>query len=318
MNIELVEQHGDRLCFWQGYPYSGGTGFFPFPHRLVAGSKDVKALLSYRSCYRAPEITFELTKKLFDGNRNMAREHFVCCANTYHLGIASRIEFVHLWPASGKYTVFASDDDVTFLHEVLALDALDGNSYILDLTGAQLGFRDSLTPLDEYLHKLGARIVKIQHHDFALAQFKRNLHQHSQCVTVTMQHEMYKSLNYAVEEFEDQMQVSLPVMLRFQEWQFENYASFLASCMRLGLETTFKSRVKAGHPGVSVDESALSIVELRCLLPLKLKDDTGSGVFRQWKREHEAHARARANAPSMWSKLSAWLGRLFFPLKKQE
>lgn len=70
-NIYRVQRFGDEICLWQ---FPGGESrppFYAFPHHTCHDEEEVKALLSFMGCNHAPQMVFELSKKLLAGKRSL-------------------------------------------------------------------------------------------------------------------------------------------------------------------------------------------------------------------------------------------------------
>lgn len=58
----------------------------------------------------------------------------------------------------------------SYPHNVLSIDAVDGNSYIIEISGAQFGYFKAVTPFDDYLLATAADIHTVTWHGSIVAQ----------------------------------------------------------------------------------------------------------------------------------------------------
>lgn len=198
-------------------------------------------------------------------------------------------------PAAGSYKVVDKSNPYDGVHEVLAVDANDGNSYIIDLSGAQVGLKTPIVPLDNYIKMFGTRIVDIYRHDRVLCelhlQLMRGFGSPSAMQRKATQYYMYGELNRVVESCEQSMRTTLEELMQEDQNYYAAGKEYLEQQIRSALRKAFAEREKEGHPPLSLatEYLDLSLGEGVEPLELNLRDDgVGSGIYRQWVKQEKA------------------------------
>lgn len=210
-------------------------------------------------------------------------------------GITSCIEAVHILPATGSYKVVDKSNPYDGIHEVLAVDANDGKSYIIDLSGAQIGLKIPVVPLNDYMKMFGARIVDIYKHDCVLTQLslamKRGFPNPRHAQMYATHYHMYQALNRVVETSEKNMGLSLSELTQRNNNTYAGGKLYLEHQIRVALREAFASREEWGHPCIFASPENLyldpeELEETLDDLELDLLDDeAGSGICQQFVRQ---------------------------------
>ena len=204
--------------------------------------------------------------------------------------ITSSIESVLLLPARGTYKVIDKSNPYDGIHEVVAVDANDGNSYIVDLTGAQLGFTSTIVPLEEYMRKCGARVIDIYKHENVLIEMDRMMSSFKNPANHTIyatQRHMYRTLNRVVDDSERTMGQTLSELMQKDQNTYAAWKRYLEQDIKFALRKTFAKRQREGHPRISsASEWFTDDLPEEEWAPM---GDTG--IYRQWvKQEAEEGA----------------------------
>lgn len=128
----------------------------PFPDHLTTNAEHREAALAFNQCTAAMSLLGRLVQKLLAGNIN---EHPQCihlgnAVLTHLTDVTSTIELLDLrlerriTPAK----LVPGPDATSCLHTVLKVRRSSANeTWIIDATGCQYGFRDVLVPFDRYI-----------------------------------------------------------------------------------------------------------------------------------------------------------------------
>ncbi|PPJ60334.1 hypothetical protein CBER1_10726 [Cercospora berteroae] len=242
--------------------------FTMFPREIAGNAQQQKVILSYMGCNDATQMSYQLVKSMLGD-------------------ITTSIECVYLWLPKGSYKVVDRSLPVSVLHEVLAIDATDGNSYIIDLSGAQIGLCSPIIPLDQYMERLNPRIVHIYKHERCLARadymLKKGLGNNQlDRIAATLFH-MSEELNCFVTEIEPKFKETLSDVLQSKEQDYSRKRTDYEDMMTLSLQNTFILRMIDKHPTIVAASSTLDPRLKKFLVPLS-KDhsrrELGSGIYK--------------------------------------
>ncbi|KAK4501679.1 hypothetical protein PRZ48_007488 [Zasmidium cellare] len=189
----------------ESFPQGDGR-LFRFPHLLVEDPEDVAALLTFSACIHSCAYMYELSQMLLQDITTTIEELQISPSTPYLVDRAFNIRL----PASFD----CSPGD----HNVLALEATDGNTYILDLSGAQFGQPRPVIPFNEYKLRYMNQITQIHEHGYydgvleAAREGERNPYMCDVSLAL-IQHKVRKCLLESVEEWQKE-NVSLKGLIR--------------------------------------------------------------------------------------------------------
>ncbi|PIA91876.1 hypothetical protein CB0940_09740 [Cercospora beticola] len=244
--------------------------FTMFPREIAGDEQQQKVILSYMGCNDATQMSYQLVKSMLGD-------------------ITTSIECVYLWLPKGSYKVVDRSLPVSVLHEVLAIDATDGNSYIIDLSGAQIGLSSPIIPLDQYMERLNPRIVHIYKHERCLARadymLKKGLGNAQLDRIAAMLFHMSEELNCFVTEIEPKFKETLSDVLQSKEEDYSRKRRDYEDMMTLCLKNTFTIRMIDKHPTIIAGSPTLDPHLKKFMLPLS-KDysrrELGSGIYKRY------------------------------------
>lgn len=213
---------------------------------------------------------------------------------------------------SGSYTVIDEEYPFDGPHEVLVMDAHDGNSYVLDLSGFQIGLESPVIPLQEYMEEFGTQIVGIYEHDSAITQLEILL----RSATVdagygriyATHHHMYEALNKVVNAGERIKRQSLSELLRSDQRSYVRGMRYHENRIRTALRQLFAIREQQGHPRISAAAHRLkmdSLTRRASLQSSTLEGTAKSAIQRQWDKEgrtmpEEVKQAVEMASPDLW------------------
>ncbi|KAF2208329.1 hypothetical protein CERZMDRAFT_118785 [Cercospora zeae-maydis SCOH1-5] len=228
--------------------------FTIFPSAIAGDDQQQKVLLSWMGCNDATQMSYQLVRNMLGGN----------------------------------YKVVDKNASYNVLHEVLAIDATDGNSYIIDLSGAQIGLSRPILPLEEYLRQVNARIIHVYKHERCLARtdylLKKGLgNAQLDRIAATLFH-MYEELNDCVAETEKTKE-SLAEVLLSKEKDYRRNRSYYEDLMKLTIQKTFIVRECGRHPTIIASSTTLDpdLKKFFIALPIDFSQrDAGSGIYKRY------------------------------------
>ena len=162
MIIKEVKKLGN---FWVIYPPSEYKGskcaLHPFPSALFPDKQDADAILEFQSCNAVLDHLHGFLKDLLTGQLHLftlnetlrlANDITGLCVEVdevIHNTKNVRIRLVQAYN-TGLIGNPSAVDATDYLHSVIRVALKSGDKYILDLTGAQYGWQEVVTPYDIY------------------------------------------------------------------------------------------------------------------------------------------------------------------------
>lgn len=142
--------------------YKGGKcALQPFPSALFSNKEDADAVLEFQNCNAVLDHLHGFLKRLLTG------QFYLCTINktlklaNETIGICSEVEEVIHFTQNTRLRLMQAYrtgltsnpygvDETDYAHSVIRITAKNGDKYILDLTGAQYGWQEILTPYNKY------------------------------------------------------------------------------------------------------------------------------------------------------------------------
>ncbi len=154
INITEVDKNEDTMYLYEGK--YGREILSPFPYHLFQSEEDKHAALTYCNC--AVAVAFML--KIIEGFLKGKPHHYGCQLSslyppTVHIGLYTKIEEVNMKLQQKPRRIYLFDehgnpDTTEYGHTLLRVTLKSGESYAFDLTGAQFGYYDTITPWSLY------------------------------------------------------------------------------------------------------------------------------------------------------------------------
>ncbi|CAK4033011.1 Hypothetical predicted protein [Lecanosticta acicola] len=145
-------EQGTILVFEDEYAANYGDGpLYPFPRAFADGSNEERALLAYLSCSDIFIFLDELSKSLLGGITTVMQEA--------DFGFDQDRFLVRRISPYGR-----AEDHSRYMHSALAIEAKDGEAYIVDVSGAQYGQHQTVVPFGQYMSDFATKIIKITSH----------------------------------------------------------------------------------------------------------------------------------------------------------
>lgn len=197
--------------------------------------------------------------------------------------------------ALGTYTVLMRGNAEHYSHHVLAVDAIDKGSYIIDLSGAQVGLDVIVQPLAAYMERMGATIQTVHDHEYTLACFKDRMVCHDggrqNSRIAGTQWKMCEAMNALIAEWEEREGDVTEMLHQPQEDYQEAKSTFLES-LRKACQKAFDERAALGHPRATADSLRLELSEndltiLGYRSDHELQSPDWSGIRLRWMQEGE-------------------------------
>ncbi|KAM3417864.1 hypothetical protein BST61_g6084 [Cercospora zeina] len=238
--------------------------FTLFPREMAGDDEQQKILLSWMGCNDVTQMSYQLVRNMLDGKHssraasNDVDTDFFLGGRNYHQHRSSRS---------------------TPPTEI---------SYIIDLSGAQIGLSRPILPLEEHLQRFNARIIHIYKHERCLARtdylLKKGLGtEQLDRIAATLFH-MYEELNDFVAETEKTKE-SLAEVLLFKEEDYRRYRSYYEELMILTIQKTWILRERDGHPTVIAGSTTLNpdLKKFLIALPIDFSQrDAGSRIYKRY------------------------------------
>ncbi|EME82121.1 uncharacterized protein MYCFIDRAFT_77588 [Pseudocercospora fijiensis CIRAD86] len=228
MNVKSIEKVNDILVLHDDITRvaDGQTIFFKFPASMVPDAVDQKKLLSFLACTDGIGYMYELARRLLSDYALVVEE----------LGLEDpRLEnkLKRYYTTGGCFP-----NDVS--HAVLAVEHRNGESYIIDLSCAQFGYYEPVTPFNQYFHGRAGIIKDVNAHGCIMVLHKQAAFGAG---LLAMQHfgtggdlrinkayrELYKIFNSTVDSWEGEHEIPVADILRCEGESFARYQQSLLS-----------------------------------------------------------------------------------------
>lgn len=199
---------------------------------------------------------------------------------------------MYLNVAVGTYTVLNRGVKDHYSHHVLAVDAVDKGSYIIDLSGAQVGLDVIVLPLAAYMERMGATILYVHDHEYTFACFKDRMvsveggRQNSRVAGTHWK--MFEAMNALMAELEREGDVT--EMLHQPEEKYQEAKSTFLERLRKTCQYAFDERAAMGHPRATADSLNLGLSEDDLTILGYRSDHKNpgySGIRLRWMQEGE-------------------------------
>ncbi|KAF7191883.1 hypothetical protein HII31_06928 [Pseudocercospora fuligena] len=294
LKIASVEKK-DGILYFKDDDYYGRDEFpfYNFPADTVKDQEDVQALLSYAFCNDAPVFLDALAKKALEG-------------------LASSIEqaVLQISAPCKVRRIFPSGDvvpDVDY-HSVMGIDGYDGQSYIIDTTGAQHGQFKAVVPLRSYIEQNDARVRKMYYAGgprvAMIKQIKATLEKPDSDPRGSIGlFKLATALNRTVQEWEDRNQTSIGKLLQSDKKTFtegkKQLIHEIGVAMSIALkeiyeETDVKKTLDwlydpAGQGAKDSGATTNDDGRMSCMVTNKVE---GSGLYKMWVAQNRADLQA--------------------------
>ena len=162
MIIKEVKKSGNFWLICPPSEYNGSKcALNPFPAALFPDKEDADAILEFQSCNGVLDHLHGFLKQLLTGKSHLFTTHETLKLANEVIGICSDVDEVIYFTQNTRLRLFqayntglSSDkygvDATNHAHSVIRVVLKNGEKYILDLTGAQYGWQEILTPYNEY------------------------------------------------------------------------------------------------------------------------------------------------------------------------
>lgn len=154
INITEVDKSEDTMYLYEGK--YGRDILSPFPYHLFHSEEDKRAALTYCNC--AVAVAFML--KIIEGFLKGKPQHYGFQLSslyplTVHIGLYTKIDEVNMELQETPRRIYLVDehgnlDTTEYGHTLLRVSLKSGESYAFDLTGAQFGYYETITPWSLY------------------------------------------------------------------------------------------------------------------------------------------------------------------------
>ncbi|EME82146.1 uncharacterized protein MYCFIDRAFT_197348 [Pseudocercospora fijiensis CIRAD86] len=300
LKIDSVEKKDDVLYFKDG-EYKGGKEFpfYAFPGDVVKDPGDAKALLSYSFCNDAPVFLNFLAEKALKG---LARS-----IEQAELQISAQCKVRRIYPNGNV----APDID---MHSVMGIDGCDGESYIIDITGAQYGQFKAVMPLGSYVEQNNARVRTMYYAGGSRVSVVKDIKMKLEDPSSDprCQIGLFKvatALNTTLEEWEARWQTSIGQLLLTDKTVFakgkEELLYELGNAVDSALEEIFEvtdmktalgwllepAGQEVQDPGAATDEEG----RMTCIVSNKVE---GSRLYKMWVAQGRADL--QVSRPEEW------------------
>lgn len=162
MIIEEVKKYGNVWIICPPSQYKGGKCVLhPFPSALFSNKEDADAVLEFQACNAVLDHLHAFLKQLLIGKYSLfLMDETLRIANDI-IGICSEIDEILYFTQNTRLRLMqAYNTDPTsntrnfdatdYPHSIIRLTLKNGDRFVLDLTGAQYGWQEILTPYDQY------------------------------------------------------------------------------------------------------------------------------------------------------------------------
>ena len=216
--------------------------------------------------------------------------------------------------ACGSYNVLERGNDTHYSHHVLAVDAKDKGSYIIDLSGAQVGLNVLVMPLAAYMERFGATIRSVHDHEYTFACLKDNIISEDRGRRIgATQWKMYEAMSDAMMWFEvDHLNSrNLDAMLEKPEDVYQDFKSWLTKRLQKAYRDAFDKRAASNHSrtkakalGIKLSEEEIACLrDGECTSPDQAAQ---SGIRWRWSQELAERKASYAGIASEGSESPVW------------
>lgn len=154
INITKVDKSEDTMYLYEGE--YGRDILIPFPYHLFQSEEDKHAALTYCKC----SVAVAFMHKIIEGFLKGKPQHHGCQLSslyppTVHIGLYAKIDEVNMELQETPKRMYMVDehgnpDTTEYAHSLLRVSLKSGESYAFDLTGAQFGYHETITPWSLY------------------------------------------------------------------------------------------------------------------------------------------------------------------------
>lgn len=162
--VKKCKKNGIELVLIQGHR-DDERPICPLPKDRNLTAEDRHAIMTYSFCGEALGFMFNVAKELLDGESISIGK--ILLSNPIFKGLYSTIQEILFLPKNIKCKVayrdeFGKRDNSTMMgHEVLRLSRKKGPAYVLDISGAQFGYHETIMPWEQYQKERVVKIVKV-------------------------------------------------------------------------------------------------------------------------------------------------------------
>lgn len=243
LNIARIEKRSDVLYIHDG-KYSNSqvhSPFFALSDKMVATQEDLQAILSFQICGDAVAWLSHMCSKLLE---SMSLLNVMLMYTNNFTEIATTIEEagVDLDERHQKVQrILENGTPVGFSrgHAVFGIECCDGESYIIDVSGAQYRqFRPVMT-LDSYMTRMNPQIRRVWPSGYHLATRAEKLAQVPAGMGIlgpVIQSLLIPSLNCAFDTWIDFQEKTIPEILSSPGRAFEESTKLLVSAVAAAIE----------------------------------------------------------------------------------
>lgn len=139
LNIQNVRMNEGTLVIDEAPYFQGQWPLYPFPDHLVSDSNDKKAILAFMACREAHKSMFELTKKALKG---------ILHATKPPTELLTRLKQPRPVVERSCTKPYLNDSDI--FHTGLVIPLKNGQTFAMDLAGAQYRQYQTILPLQKY------------------------------------------------------------------------------------------------------------------------------------------------------------------------
>ena len=127
----------------------------PFPSGLFSNKQEADAILEYHNCNAVLDHLLGFLRSLLTGQFHPSTENETLGLAKDIIGLFAEVDEVVHFTKNTRFRLMRAyntgDVDVTdYSHSVIRITSKNGGKYIMDLTGAQYGWQETVTPCDIY------------------------------------------------------------------------------------------------------------------------------------------------------------------------
>lgn len=164
--VKRIKKKGIELHLTEGQ-HNDERPICALPKDSKVTEEDRRAIMTYSFCGEALGCVYNLARQLLDGKSAYSQEELYQ-SNRATEGLHNLVEEILFVPKNLEYKVVLTDkfgerDNYTHMgHEILRVWRKRGKPYVLDITGAQFSFYDTVVSWEEYEQKRVNRIIRIR------------------------------------------------------------------------------------------------------------------------------------------------------------